>query len=81
MGMKVWVELDWEQLDSIICTELKSHIIMCHTEIQNDMWLHPDDKLDSETLFPALWRVYEYWAGNTEVKELKKELGYADSPA
>ena len=76
MGTKVWVEMEWEQVDEIICRELREHIIMVHKEVVSENHVHPDDKTDAEELLPALLRVYQYWAGEAEVIKVTKELGY-----
>lgn len=73
---KVMVELEWEQIDAIICSELRSHIIMVHKEVVSENHVHPDDKTDAEELLPALLKVYQYWAGEAEVIKVAKELGY-----
>ena len=76
MGTKVMVEMDWEQVDEIICSELRSHSIMVHEEVVAENHVHPDDKTDAEELLPALLKVYQYWAGEAEVIKVTKELGY-----
>lgn len=81
MGTKVLVEMDWEQVDEIICSELREHIIMVHKEVVSENHVHPDDKTDAEELLPALLRVYKYWAGEAEVIKVTKELGYETGTA
>lgn len=72
---KVLVELEWEQIDEIICSELREHIIMLHKEMMAGDWVHPDDQADNAELFPAMCKVHKYWAGEAETKKLMDELG------
>jgi hypothetical protein len=73
---KVLVELEWEQIDAIIKNELREHIEMIHKELSVGEHIHPDDEADKQKLLPALYVVYEYWAGEAESMRLMKELGY-----
>jgi hypothetical protein len=73
---KVMVELEWEQIDAIIRHELRDHIEMIHRELAAAHYIHPDDEADKQKLLPALYVVYEYWAGETEANKLKEEMGY-----
>lgn len=76
MGTRIMVEMDWEQVDEIICSELRDHVLILHKEMTEGDYIHPSDKIDNETLIPALLRVYEYWAGESELEKLKQEIGY-----
>lgn len=72
---KVLVELEWEQIDAIIRSELRDHIEMIHREMAVGEYIHPDDKADKQKLLPALYVVYEYWAGEAESMRLMDVLG------
>lgn len=72
---KVMVELQWEQIDTIIANELREHIIMMQREREAGLWVHPDDQADNHELFPALCKVHKYWAGEAESMRLMDELG------
>lgn len=75
-GNKVVVELEWEQIDAIIVHELREHIEMIHRELAVGGHIHPDDEADKQKLLPALYVVYEYWAGESETNKLKELMGY-----
>jgi hypothetical protein len=72
-GNKVLVELEWEQIDAIVCQEIREHIIMVESE-KNGKWIHPDDKEHNKILLPALYVVYEYCAGEEAANKLKEQL-------
>lgn len=73
---KVLVELEWEQVDSIVRNEIGDQIEMIHREMVASSYVHPDDKAHQEKLLPALYLVYEYWAGESETNKLKELMGY-----
>lgn len=73
-GNKVMVELEWEQIDAILCQEIREHILMVHRDIVGADWVHPDDEEHNKILLPALFVVYEYWAGKSAADELKEQL-------
>lgn len=73
---KVLVELEWEQIDAIIKNELREHIEMIHKELSVGEHIHPDDEADKQKLLPALYVVYEYWAGEEKSMQLMEELEY-----
>lgn len=70
----VTFELECDQLDAIMASELKNQIYYSHSSIENNDWIHEDDRGFEEKLLGALWIVYEYFAGATQAEELKKEL-------
>lgn len=72
-GNKVLVELEWGQIDAIVRQELREHIIMVEGE-KNGRWIHPDDEEHNKILLPALYVVYEYYAGEQAANELKEQL-------
>ena len=77
-GKKVWAQLEWEQVDAIIADELESHIFMTAHEIvaaDNDVPVHPEDDAYNRKLIPALFIVYEHWAGEEAAANLKKQVG------
>lgn len=73
---KVLVELEWEQIDAIVRNELRDHIEMIHRELAVGEYIHPDDEADKKELLPALYVVYEYWAGKTDTDKLKELMGH-----
>lgn len=73
---KVLVELEWEQIDAIVRNELRDHIEMIHRELAVGEYVHPDDEADKQKLLPALYVVYEYWAGQAETNKLKEYMGH-----
>jgi len=78
-GKKVWVQLEWEQVDGIIVDELEGHILMtAHDIVAADYGahVHPDDDSYNRKLLPALFVVYEHWAGEEATADLKKQVGY-----
>ena len=74
-GNKVMVELEWEQIDAIVRNELRDHIEMIHRELAAREYVHPDDEAKKKELLPALYVVYEHWAGEAESMQLMNELG------
>jgi hypothetical protein len=72
-GNKVLVEMEWEQIDGIVRQELREHIIMTERE-KGGRWVHPDDEEHNKILLPALYTVYEYYAGQEAVNELREQL-------
>jgi len=81
-GTKVWVQLEWEQIDAVIVKELKWHIQTIARDVEaaktGEGWVHPDDAAHNPKLLSSLFVVYEYWAGEAAANKLKKELGYED---
>lgn len=79
-GTKVWVQLEWEQIDAIVVKELKDHIEITARDINvaknGDGWVHPEDAERNLRLLPALLVVYEQWAGEEEAEKMKKEIGF-----
>jgi len=73
---KVLVELEWDQIDAIVRNELRDHIEMIHRELAAGGHIHPDDEAGKQKLLPALYVVYEHWAGEAESMRLMKELEY-----
>lgn len=72
-GNKVLVEMQWEQIDAIVRQEIREHIIMVENE-KTSKWLHPDDEKHNKVLLPALYVVYEYYAGEQLANELKEHI-------
>lgn len=72
-GTKVWVQLEWEQIDSIVEKELKEQIIYASMDKEGN-WMHPDDVEYNKVLLPALKVVYEYFAGEKKMKDLEGQL-------
>ena len=72
-GNKVLVEMEWEQIDAIVRQEIREHIIMVEGE-KNGRWIHQDDEEHNKILLPALYVVYEYYAGEQAANELKEQL-------
>jgi hypothetical protein len=81
-GTKVWVQLEWEQIDAMIAKELKEHVGFTARDVAaartGEGWAHPEDVEYNEKLLPALLVVYEHWAGEEAAKKLKQEVGYED---
>jgi len=73
---KVLVELEWEQIDAIVRNELRDHIEMIHRELAVGEYVHPDDEAHKQKLLPALYVVYEHWAGQAETNKLKEYMGH-----
>jgi hypothetical protein len=75
--MKVTLELNDEQIVAIIADELESHIFMIAHEIaaaDNDVHVHPEDDAYNRKLIPAFFIVYEHFAGEEAVANLKKQV-------
>jgi len=70
-GGKVWIQMEWEQIDAIVKNELREQIV---TMSKPTKWIHPDDSEHEKILLPALKIVYEYFAGEKNLIELEKEL-------
>jgi hypothetical protein len=77
-GARVWVQLEWEQVDAMIVKELKWHIEDAARNMKaaktGEGWVHPDDVEYNFKLLPALLVVYEHWAGEDEANKLKEEI-------
>jgi len=73
-GNKVLVELEWEQIDAIVRNEIRDNIYMTHREMKLNRYIHPDDIAQNKKLFPALLVIYEYYAGEEELKKLQEKL-------
>lgn len=73
-GNKVLVELEWEQIDTIVRNEIRDHIYMTHREMKLNKYIHPDDVAQNEKLLPALLIIYEYYAGEEELKKVQEIL-------
>jgi hypothetical protein len=65
---KVTIEIDYDQIDAIVCTQLKEHIEMAVRDNYE-----PNDEYN-ERLLEGLFVVYDYFAGEDAVKELKEEI-------
>jgi len=81
-GTKVWVQLEWEQVDALIAKELKEHIEITARDMKaaetGEGWIHPEDVSYNVKLLPALFVVYEHWAGEEAAESLKEQVGYED---
>jgi hypothetical protein len=81
-GTKVWVQLEWEQVDALIAKELKEHIEITareiHAESTGESWVHPEDVVYNPKLLSALFIVYQHWAGEEAAESLKERVGYED---
>jgi len=80
-GTKVWVQLEWEQIDAIVVKELKDHIEITARDVniaKNGGYVHPLDVEYCQRLLPALLVVYEHWVGEEAAAQLKQEVGYED---
>jgi hypothetical protein len=79
-GSKVWVQLEWEQVDAMIMKELKENIEITArsmwAEKNGEGWVHPKDVERNAKLLHALFTVYEYWAGEEAAATLKQNLEY-----
>jgi len=76
--MKVTFEMEDVQVDAIIVDELESHILMTAYDIvaaDNGIPTHPEDDSYNRKLFPALFVVYEHFAGEEMAAALKKQVG------
>jgi hypothetical protein len=77
-GTKVWVRLEWEQVDAMIAKELKEHIEITvrdmHAAKNGEGYAHPDDVVYNFKLLPALLIVYEHYAGEDAANKLKEEI-------
>jgi hypothetical protein len=76
--MKVTFEMEDVQVGAIIADELESHIFMTVHEIvaaDNDVHVHPEDDAYNRKLIPALFIVYEHFAGEEAAANLKKQVG------
>jgi len=76
--MKVTIELNDEQIETIIADEIESHIFMTAYDIvaaDNDVPVHPEDDAYNRKLIPALFVVYEHFAGEEAAANLKKQVG------
>jgi hypothetical protein len=67
---RVTIELEYEQIDAIICTQLKEHIVMTIKSIDSSWCDHTYER----ALLDAMWVVYAYYVGEEVVEALKKEL-------
>jgi hypothetical protein len=78
MKMRVMLTLDDEQISTVVADELESQIFMTAHEIaaaDNDEPVHPEDDAYNRKLIPALFVVYEHFAGEEAVENLKKQVG------
>jgi hypothetical protein len=76
--MKVTFEMEDVQVDAIVADELESNIFMTAHEIvaaHNDVPVHPEDDAYNRKLIPALFVVYEHYAGEEAAANLKKQVG------
>ena len=82
-GTKVWVQLEWEQVDAMIVKELKYHIHITARDVEaakkGEGWIHPEDAEYNPKLLSAMFIVYEHWAGEAEADRLKKELDWSQA--
>jgi hypothetical protein len=69
---KATIELEYEQIDAIICTQLKEHIEMISRD-NNEPFA---DHEYINRLLEGFFVVYDYFAGEDAVKELQDEIGY-----
>jgi hypothetical protein len=67
---KVTIELEYEQIDAIVCKELKEQIEMVFRDNNKSNFEH------NERLLEGLFVVYDYFAGEDAVKEIQDEIGY-----
>ena len=67
---KVTIEIDYDQIDAIVCTQLKEHIEMAFRD-----YYEPNIEYN-ERLLEGLFVVYDYFAGEDALKELQDEIGY-----
>jgi hypothetical protein len=79
-GTKVWVQLEWEQVDAMIVKELKNQIELAVHDMEaakaGESWTHPEDVAYNVKLLPALFIVYAHWAGEEAADHLKQDLEY-----
>lgn len=76
--MKVTIELNDEQIETIIADEIESHIFMTAYDIvaaDNGIPTHPEEDSYNRKLIPALFVVYEHFAGEEAAANLKKQVG------
>ena len=67
---KVTIEIDYDQIHAIVCTQLKEHIEMVFRD-------HHEPNIEyNERLLEGLFVVYDYFAGEDALKELQDEIGY-----
>ena len=82
-GTKVWVQLEWEQVDAMIAKELKEHIEITARDMRaaetGEGWLHSEDVAYNVKLLPALFIVYQHWAGEEAAESLKERLGWSQT--
>ena len=69
---KVTIEIDYDQIDAIVCTQLKEHIEMAFRDYYEPFADHEYNN----RLLEGLFVVYDYFAGEDAVKELQDEIGY-----
>ena len=65
--MRVTLEMDDDTFDLIMVRALEEHIRYCYT----DIYFNEKDVEWNEKLKEALWVVFDYFAGEEKVKELK----------
>jgi len=65
--MRVTLEMDDDTFDLIMVRALGDHIKYCYT----DIYFNEKDVEWNEKLKEALWVVFDYFAGEEKVKELK----------
>jgi hypothetical protein len=82
-GTKVWVQLEWEQVDALIAKELKEHIQIIARDVEaastGEGWVHPEDAEYNPKLLSALFIVYQHWAGEEAAESLKEQLGWSQT--
>jgi hypothetical protein len=65
--MQVTFEMDDDTFDLIMVKALSDHIRYCYT----DVYFNEKDVEWNEKLKQAMWVVFDYFAGEEKVKELK----------
>ena len=65
--MRVTLEMDDDTFDVIMVKALSDHIRYCYT----DIYFNEEDIEWNKKLKEALWIVFDYFAGDEKVKELK----------
>jgi hypothetical protein len=69
--MKVTVEMNDDAFDLIMVRALEEHIRYCY----GNVYYLEEDVEWNEKLKQALWVVFEYFAGEEAVENLKKQVG------
>jgi hypothetical protein len=68
MKMKVSFEMEDEQVDAIVVQVLEDHILYTYNDF---VFLQSDDVEWNNKLREALWVIFDYFASEEKVKELK----------